>query len=254
MIKHLALLAIFFLVPATVLFAQRGGHGLDKKSIANDSTDQLYTGKQPGPIVKQAKDLLMLQFTYNNWLQKPDSIKTKGFGYGFNSYFCFDFPIKKSKLSFATGLGVSVSVVYLNQMRIANTDTISGAQARFVPDPLDTAYKRYKFTTTYITAPFELRYFSNWQNRNVGFKAAIGMQIGTLLGADAKAVTSVGGVNVKFKTDTKRFVSPWNFAATARVGWGNFSLFMSYNLTNVFKQNEGPLITPASVGICFTGL
>ena len=80
------------------------------------------------------------------------------------------------------------------------------------------------------------------------------MQIGTLLGADAKAVTSVGGVNVKFKTDTKRFVSPWNFAATARVGWGNFSLFMSYNLTNVFKQNEGPLITPASVGICFTGL
>ena len=91
-------------------------------------------------------------------------------------------------------------------------------------------------------------------NRNVGFKAAVGLKIGTLLGADTKGLTSVDGTNVKYKTDTKRFLSPWDFAATARIGWGNFSLFASYNLTNVFKVNEGPLITPAALGICVTGL
>ena len=197
----------------------------------------------------------MLQLNYVNWIKKPDSIKTKPFGFGFNGYVCYDFPIKKTKLSFAAGLGISVSVVYLDLQRIVNTDTGAlGAQARFVADPVDTSYKRYKFVTTYLTAPFELRYFANSLNRNKGFKAAIGLQIGTLLGSDTKALTSVNGTNVKLKVDTKRYVTPWNFAATGRVGWGNFSLFASYNLTNVFKQNAGPPITPASLGICLTGL
>jgi hypothetical protein len=139
-------------------------------------------------------------------------------------------------------------------MVIADKDTITAlaSQARFLADTFH--YKRYKFVTAYLTAPFELRYFSNQLNRNKGFKAALGLQIGTLLGAHTKGLRSVTGTNIKEKLDTKRYISPWNFAATARVGWGNFSLFASYNLTTVFKENAGPPITPASVGICITGL
>ena len=237
--KILALLAIL-MIPSSLLLAQ---------------DDKMNSNATPPPIVKPSRDFLMLQFNYVNWIKKPDSVKTKPFGYSFNGFLCYDFPIKKSKLSFAAGLGVNVSVVYLDLQRIATSDTGAlGTQARFIPDPVDTAFKRYKFVTTYLTAPFELRYFSNNLNRNKGFKAAIGMQIGTLLGAHTKALTSVENTNIKYKEDTKRYVSPWNFAATARVGWGNFSLFASYNLTTVFKQNEGPAITPASIGICLTGL
>lgn len=220
--------------------------------------DKMNSNAVPPPIVKPSRDFIMLQLNYVNWIKKPDSIKTKPFGYGFNGFLCYDFPIKRSKLSFAAGLGINVSVVYLDLQRIANTDTSSPFQqaARFVPDPANDSesFKRYKFVTTYLQAPFELRYFSNSQNRNKGFKAAIGMQIGTLLGADTKGVTSIGSTKIKEKIDTKRYVSPWNFAATARVGYGNFSLFASYNLTNVFKQNAGPPITPAAIGICLTGL
>ena len=227
------------MIPSSMLLAQ------DADKMNNNAT--------PPPIVKPARDFVMLQLTYNNWIKKPDSVKTKPFNYGFNGYFCYDFPIKKSKLSFATGLGVNVSVEYLSQLKIANTDT--NAQVRFVPDTTTAKeYKRYKFVTTYISAPFELRYYSNNLNRNKGFKAAIGMEVGTLLGAHTKGLYSVGGTYVKDKIDTKRYVTPWNFAATARVGWGNFSVFASYNLTNVFKENAGPPITPASVGICLTGL
>ena len=207
----------------------------------------------PHPIVKPSRDFLMVDIVYNNWLTKPDSVKTKTVGYGFNVFLCYDFPIKKTKLSFAAGLGINASVNYLDQQVIANRDTgILGSQVRFIPD--SNHYKRYKFATTYLTAPFELRYFSNSQNRNRGFKAAIGMQIGTLLGGHTKGLRSVDGTNIKEKVDTKRYLSPWSFAATARVGWGNFSLFGSYNLTNVFKENAGPPITPMSVGICITGL
>ncbi len=236
--KILALLAIL-LIPSLLL--------------AQD--DKMNANAAPPPIVKPSRDFLMMQLTYNNWIKKPDSVKTKPFGFGFNGFVCYDFPIKKTKLSFAAGLGVKVSVEYLDLQRMINNDTGAlAAQVRFLPDPVDTGYKRYKFVTTYLTAPFELRYFSNTLNRNKGFKAAIGLQIGTLLGAHTKALTSVSGTNIKYKVDTKRYVSPWDFAATARVGWGNFSIFASYNLTNVFKDNAGPPITPASAGICITGL
>ena len=238
--KILAILAIL-MIPSVMLLAQ---------------DDKLNANAAPPPIVKPSRDFLMIQATYNNWIKKPDSVKTKPFAYGFHAYVCYDFPIRKTKLSFAAGLGVSVSVEYLDLQQIANYDTarVLAQQVRFIPDPDSITYKRYKFVTSYITAPFELRYFGNAQNRNKGFKAAIGLQIGTLLGAHTKALTSVGGTNIKYKVDTKRYVSPWDFAATARVGWGNFSIFASYNLTTVFKENDGPPITPASVGICLTGL
>ena len=215
--------------------------------------EKMNPGATPSPVVKPSRDFVMLQFTYNNWITKPDSVKVKSFAYGFNGYLCYDFPIKKSRLSFAAGIGISTSTVYLNQQVLAVTDTGAlGAAAHFKPDTSN--FKRYKFNTTYLQAPFELRYFSNQQNRNKGFKAAIGLQVGTLLGAHTKALTSVAGTNVKEKIDTKRYVSNWNFATTARIGWGNFSVFASYNLTNVFKDNAGPPITPMGLGICLTGL
>jgi len=242
--KFLALLALI-LIPSSFLLAQ--------DATTTTSTDKMNSSATPPPpIVKPSRDFIMLQFGYNNWLTKPDSVKTKTFGFVFNGFVCYDFPIKKTKLSFATGIGVNVSVVYLDLQQLYSNDTVSGAPAIFKPDTAN--FKRYKVVTSYIQAPFELRYYSNTVNRNNGFKAAIGMQVGTLLGAHTKAVTSIDGTNVKYKEDTKRFISPWNFAATARIGWGNFSLFASYNLTNVFKVNDGPPITPASAGLCITGL
>jgi len=241
---------IFFLI--TVLLACSGSIMAQQEPgelIVNMSKkDSLPT------INKPARDFVMLQFGYASWLNKPDSVKTKPFAYTFNAYLCYDFPIKKSKLSFAAGLGISTTSIYLDNQVLSLDDTGSrGQMANFVNDTIDN-YKRYKFNTAYLQAPFELRYFSNINNRNKGFKAAIGMQVGTLLGAHTKGLRSVEGTNIKEKVNTKRYTSSWNFAATARVGWGNFSLFGSYNLTNVFKDNAGPALTPMTLGICLTGL
>lgn len=238
--KIIALAALIF-IPSAMLFAQ---------------DEKVNTNATPPPIVKASRDFLMVQFAYNNWIKKPDSVKTKTFGYTFNAYLCYDFPIKRTHFSFAAGIGVNANVNYLDQQVLALSDTgVKGYEARFLPDTASQSkYKRYKVATTYLQAPFELRYFGNNLNRNKGFKAAIGLQVGTLLGAHTKGLRSVEGTNIKEKVDTKRYMSPWNFAATARVGWGNFTLYGSYNLTNVFKDNAGPVITPMSVGICLTGL
>ena len=237
MMKRVAILAVLIL-QSSLLFAQ----DLDKSSI--NSTPA---------IVKPARDFLMVNFGYNGWASKPDTVKLKSFGYNFSAALCYDFPINKSHLSFAPGLGISTNVVYLDGQVLPFTDTGAlASSAHFLPDT--SHYKRYKFVTTYLQAPFELRYFGNKQNRNQGFKAAIGIDVGLLLGSHTKGILPVNGVDVNIKQASKEYQNIWNMAAHVRVGWGHITLFGSYNVTTLFKQNEGPKITPFSVGLSLTGL
>lgn len=227
--KRFALLALI-LLPMTI-WAQDLVKGSTKKSN----------------VQKPSRDFVMLQIGYEGWM-KPDSIKTKGFSRAFNAYVCYDFPIKKSNFSFAAGIGVATSNVYLDNQQIINTDTTS--YIRFVPETVN--YKRYKMATTYLEAPFEFRVYGNKENRNKGFKAAIGLRVGTLLGAHVKGREESTKVN--YKSNSRKYLETWRFAATARIGYGNFTLYGSYNLNRLYKDTQGPEITPYQIGLCVTGL
>lgn len=230
MIKYLALSAVLC-CSATITFAQDVEKGSAKKNT----------------IEKPARDFLMLQFSYEGWM-KPDSINTAGFSRGFNGYLCYDFPIKKSPLSFAAGIGIGTSNIYFDGQQLFYND--SASRVEFIKETKD--YKRYKLTTAYLEAPFELRLFTNTENRNRGFKAAIGLRVGTLLSAHTKG--RINGTKISEKVIRKDFMETWRFAGTMRLGWGNFGVFGSYNLNNLFKVNQGPEIQPYSIGICITGL
>ncbi len=230
MTKRFALLALM-LMP-TLLWAQDLEKGEEKKNT----------------VQKPARDFFMLQLNYEGWM-KPDSIKTKGIGRGANVYLCYDFPIKKSNFSFAAGIGIGTSNIYLDNQQVMNTDKDS-TRIRFIPETVN--YKRYKVALTYLEAPFELRFFGNKYNRNKGFKAAVGMRVGTLLGAKLKGRED--GTKVNYKSNSRQYLENWRFAGTLRLGYGNFSVVGTYNLTNLYKDGEGPEITPYSLGICITGL
>ncbi len=206
-------------------------------------------------IVKPSRDFVMLQLTYENWNGTPDNVKIGGIGRGFNAYLCYDFPIAKSNFSFAAGLGVSSSNVYFkDQLAVMNTNA-----SAIVFQNVDTLsntdfYKKSKLSTTYLEAPFELRFFANKENRNRGFKAAIGMKVGLLVNAHSKNKNVLSGPSVVEKTVTKRYVQTWRFSPTVRLGWGNFSVYGSYSLSPLFNNGQGPEVFPYSVGICITGL
>lgn len=229
MTKRFALLALMLL--PTMLWAQDLVKGSTKKSN----------------LQKPARDFFLLQLGYEGW-QKPDSIKANGLNRAFNTYLCYDFPIKKSNFSFAAGIGVGVSNVYLKDQQVMNTDTFS--YARFVAETVN--YKRYKITTTYLEAPFEFRFYGNRENRNRGFKAALGLRVGTLLGTHVKGREESTKVN--YKENSRKYLETWRFAATARIGWGNISLYGAYNLTHLYKDGQGPEITPYQLGISLSGL
>ncbi len=233
MFKQIALLALLSL-SSTVLLAQDVEKGSNKKTI----------------VEKPSRDFVMFQLNYEAWM-KPDSVKTSGIGRGVNVYLCYDFPIKKSNFSFAAGIGIGTANIYLDNQKI-NVTRDTGLYSDQATFEADTKYKRYKLTTAYLEAPFELRFFGNKENRNKGFKMAAGLRVGTLVGAHTKG--KYDGIKISDKVNTKRYLETWRFAATARIGWGNFSIMGTYNLTNLYKENTGPEITPYSLGICLTGL
>lgn len=236
----------------TVRFALGALIGLAMTTQVATAQDVVKDGPKEAKtkISKPSRDFLMLQLMYTGWLNGPDSIKTKGLSRAVNAYICYDFPIKNSNFSFAAGVGIGVDNIYLNDMEVIQTDNDTNAQARFVAESKN--YKRYKVTTTYLEAPFEMRFFGNKENRNSGFKAAIGLRVGTLMGAHTKGKED--GTKIVYKVGSKNFLETWRFAGTVRVGYGNFTLMGTYNLNNLYKENQGPPVTPFSLGICITGL
>ncbi|MGI9190692.1 MAG: outer membrane beta-barrel protein [Chitinophagaceae bacterium] len=199
-----------------------------------------------------SRDYVMIQAGYENWLGAPDSVKTTGIGRALNAYLCYDFPIQKSNFSFAAGIGIGSSNIYFSNQVLTLADTIS--QIHFIPEGYP-AYKKYKLATNYLEAPFELRYFSNKENRNKGFKAAIGLRVGALVNAHTKGKYELYKKPAIDKISTRRYLETWRYALTMRAGYGNFSVYGSYQISNTFKAGSGPEnIRPFQVGVCITGL
>ncbi|WP_143309569.1 porin family protein [Chitinophaga vietnamensis] len=217
------------------VFAQDGGSPMNK--AVNAAT--------------HSKDFLMIQLSYDGWAGSPDSVKT-GFNRGFNVAFMYDMPFKKSKMSLAAGLGISTSGISLKDHAM---DVTGASNSKSVSFPATTNVKRYKVATTYIEIPVELRYRSVPDNANKGFKAAIGLKVGALVDAHTKArVTGANGAKTTEKEKNREFFNPWRFAATARVGYGNFALFGSYSINPLLKDNSVYDIRPYQIGIALSGL
>ena len=203
---------------------------------------------------KRSADHIMMQIGLYDWSSKPDSIKTKGVGRTFNMYFMFDFPFRSNpKLSVGIGAGIGTDNIYFDKTDI---NIINRVRATFTKDSIN-QYKKYKMAFGYIELPVEIRYSSSPENMNKGLKVAIGAKLGSLLDAKTKAKVDLdangyGGYVEKVKDKT--FFNGTRLAATARVGYGHFSVFSTYTFTEFFKEFQGPSVKPWSLGITLSGL
>ena len=225
---------------------------------ATAQTDTTSATRIFRPMQTRSKDHLMIQFGGASWQNKPDSIKTGGFSRTFNVYVMLDFPFKSSpKLSVALGPGLATDHVFLDKMTAGITENASTVRFRNLSDT--THYKKYKISTAFLELPIELRFSSNPEADGKSVKAAIGVKVGTMLAAWAKGKNledrnnnSVNDLLVKEKS--KRFFNTNRISATARLGYGHFTLFGSYSLTPLFKEGVGPKMNAMSVGLTLSGL
>jgi len=220
---------------------------------SNTSSNKLSFANRSG-------DHFMLQLSSDHWAGMPDSISShqSGFSRGFNAYVMLNKPFKTSpKLSLGIGLGISTSNIVFKKMDI----DVKAAPGLLPFTALDSAnhFKKYKLATSFLEIPLEFRYTSKPNNPNKSVKAAVGLKIGTLVNAHTKgkSLQDKDGTTLNAyveKENSKRFFNSTHFMATARIGYGIFSIFGSYQLNKFLKDGAGPDLKLYQVGITLSGL
>jgi hypothetical protein len=256
--KILCTAALFMSMQA--LFAQEVTPATDT-TINVTTAPQTRTPRIPRTnvdLTNRGNDHLMIQFGADSWGNTPDSIRTKGFSRHFNAYFLLDKPFKTNpKMSVAIGAGIATSNIFFENTYV----DLKSTAARLPFTNLDSTdrFKKFKLTTVYAEAPVELRYSSNPAQPSKSVKVALGGKFGFLLGAHTKGknLENRNGQSLNNyiqKEKSKTFINSTRLSATARVGYGIFSIHGSYQITNMLKEGAGPEIRPYSIGLTISGL
>jgi hypothetical protein len=213
--------------------------------------------KQKIDLSNRSNDHLLLQLGYTGWAGKPDTIQPKGFSKSINGYFMFDFPFKTNpRLSMAFGPGISSDHIIFKKTYVGIKDQTE--QIRFTNQDDTNHFKKTKLATVYLEAPIEFRYSADPVKGN-GLKMAIGVKVGTMLNAHTRNVkleNKSGGVinDYTMKEYSKQFFNKNRLVATARVGYGHFTIYGSYQITTLFQDGAAAEIRPFSIGLTLAGL
>jgi Outer membrane protein beta-barrel domain len=216
--------------------------------------------KKTFDLGNRAADHFMVQFALNSWQGAPDSISShiSGLQRSANVYIMLDKPFKGNpRFSIAAGIGVGTGNIYFKKMIVDIGSNNPVLPFRAV-DSSDN-YKKFKLSTAFLEVPLEFRFTADPSSPNKTFKAAVGLKIGTMLNAHTKGkgLRRADGSVINAKTvkeSTKSYFNTTRLAATARVGYGNFSLFGAYSLTGLFKDGVAADIKGLQVGLTFSGL
>jgi len=211
-------------------------------------------------LSNRANDHFMIQLGYDGWTNRPDSVNPSGFSRHFNFYFMLDKPFKANPhYSVAIGAGLGTSNIFFKNTYIDVKST--GTSLPFTDKTNSNHFKKYKLATVWLEAPVEFRYAANPVTPDKGMKIALGFKFGTMLKAYTKGKdlldasgNSLYGKSYTMKEYDKKFFNTTRVAATARVGFGNFSLDGSYQLTGLLKTAGGNTVNPYSIGLTVSGL
>ena len=147
-------------------------------------------------------------------------------------------PIIKDHLGLEYGLTVSwQQYKFSNDFRILE-DTIP-----FTVEDDGVDYKKNKLKTTFLEVPLMLTISPG---KRKSFYISGGVYGGVLLGAKQK-LKDDNGNKTKIKDDFN--LNKFRYGAIGRVGFGPFAVYAQLSLTNLFKDGQGPELTPFNVGI-----
>jgi len=210
-------------------------------------------------LKNRPNDHFMLEFSYDNWVGKTDSMNTSGFSRGFSMYFMYDFPYPFwCRYSVGAGIGINASNIFFDKTEVLVA--APGNQTLAFHSTANTDhFKKYKLVLTNLEVPLELRYAFHPENTNKSWKIALGFKAGLLLSAYTKGkdLENVAGQVTNAYIEKKSSTSFFNggrIVGTARVSYGFIGVFGQLQLTSLIKNGSGPTVNPYSIGIVLSGL
>lgn len=193
-------------------------------------------------------DQIIYEINNNYWMNSPSGVKVRDISPSSNIYLMFPLLGKNHNISFAAGLGVGTSSVRYNSMLFD-----SASFTYIIPLHDSIKYVHNKIFTTYLEAPFELRFMTNPNKKNRSFKISLGAKAGYLVGKHIKYSGTDyffnSGYNIKIKWYKLRNILPYRYGLTAKIGYGKFAISGFYSLSSLFEEGKGPEVQPYNIGI-----
>jgi len=106
-------------------------------------------------------------------------------------------------------------------------------------------FKKNAFSTTFLQVPVLLNIETNPNKLSRSFRLSAGVYGGVLLGARTKQKSSEKG-KVKIKDDFN--LNKFRYGAIGQIGFGCVNFYVDYALNDLFKESQGPELTPISIG------
>jgi hypothetical protein len=150
-------------------------------------------------------------------------------------------------INLVTGIGLEWnSYAFRQNISLStNSNVVTGAE-----EPLE--FSKNKLRTTFLNAPVMLEFNTN-KNPEKSVHIAVGATFGYNLFRNKMIQEfSVNGDAQKRKTKDDFNINPFRCSLTARVGYGNFTVFANYGLSTLFKASQGPKVYPVSAGVALS--
>lgn len=193
-----------------------------------------------------------IEFGFNGF-DKPDYSAYNGLEFmalnqGKSMEFDFNFyelniGLAKSYVGLVSGMGLS-----FNSYRFENPYTLEKGLTRTQPVLLEYEdLSKTKLAVSYLNVPLLLEFQIPVNNKEGRLFINAGLVGGVKIGSHTKVKYG----DTKDKERGGFNLNSFKYAATARIGYKDVSLFATYSLTPLFQTGKGPELTPFSIGISF---
>jgi hypothetical protein len=112
----------------------------------------------------------------------------------------------------------------------------------------DINYEKSKLATSSINIPLMPMLKFKRANGKDGFHIGAGGFAGYRLGSHSKVKYEQEGNSTKDKDRGSFNLSDFQYGATGVIGYNNLSLFVKYNMNDLFKEERGPQVNVISFG------
>ncbi|HET6244132.1 MAG: DUF2807 domain-containing protein [Bacteroidetes bacterium] len=154
----------------------------------------------------------------------------------------------KNHVGIVTGMGLSFTRYHFNNRQTA---LIPYTDSTFMFET-NSVTRKNLLSASYLTVPLLIE-FNTHQNSQKSFHFATGLIGGYRINSKTVQITEFEGVKSRLVIKDDYNLSPFNLNATVRFGYGNFNLFATYSLTEMFDKGKGPELFPVTAGITLIG-
>lgn len=153
------------------------------------------------------------------------------------------FPILKDYLGVVTGLGFQ-----WNRYSIKGNYDFNVLNDTLVANATGINYTKNTLSSTYLQAPLLLQ-ISTSKSANQAWNISAGIVGGIRVDARQIQKWEADGKKNKDKTKDDFQFNPFQASLMASVGYGDWNLYMTYGLTNIFNEGSAPKLRGVNAGI-----